>query len=187
MPSTRIIIPNLTENVCLATGYIHYKRTVIFVKKIKKSLQYSVDQYFCQNNRYKKSRPIRLLFQIIGSRGWICSGLPALHSSGQLSCSKSFISTDGGDTIAISETLPVPMFLCSNHNNSIYHSFILTYTNPLIDLTSRKSSSPQTPPSLPLPDCLHPPNGAPSPPELPFISTIPACKRRATLEAFSLS
>ncbi len=71
----------------------------------------------------------------------------------------------------------------------LIRSQVLTnYTfQPDTALTSRKSSSPQTPPSRPLPDCLYPPNGEPAPKLVPFICTIPARKRRATRAAFSLS
>ena len=48
------------------------------------------------------------------------------------------------------------------------------YLQPLITLTSVKSSSPHFPPSRPLPDCLYPPNGLPEPSDEPLICTMPA-------------
>ena len=59
-------------------------------------------------------------------------------------------------------------------------NFRHAYSQSLMDLTSRNSSSPQTPLSRPLPDCFMPPKGEPAPPNLPFISTIPERSCRAT-------
>ena len=81
------------------------------------------------------------------------------------------------------------LFCAAERLYKIYDLKVRNYSDdhPETDLTSRKSSIPQTPPSRPFPDFFMPPKGEPEPRDWPFISTIPERSDRAKRLALTLS
>ena len=96
---------------------------------------------------------------------WHCDGPVANKPSDAINISRrSNFRTDAIPILRLQRFRAVNRYYC------------LTYSSagqPPIARTSRNSSSPQTPPSRPLPDCFMPPNGDPALRPTPLISTMP--------------